>query len=86
VRDCELPTCNAPATRKFTRTSSSGISRTDALVQAWLASATANDNCATSSFTNNAPATFPIGSTLVTWTARDAGGNQRQCSSTATVE
>jgi hypothetical protein len=32
------------------------------------------DSCSTTSVTNNAPHTFPIGDTTVTWTARDASG------------
>jgi hypothetical protein len=33
------------------------------------------DNCAVASVTNNAPATFPLGTTIVTWTVTDASGN-----------
>ena len=35
--------------------------------------------------TNDAPPTFPLGSTLVTFTARDDAGNRTQCSATVTV-
>ncbi|MFZ9056769.1 MAG: hypothetical protein ACO2ZG_02945, partial [Flavobacteriaceae bacterium] len=34
-----------------------------------------SDNCATSSFSNNAPAVFPIGVTTITWTVSDTSGN-----------
>jgi N-acetylneuraminic acid mutarotase len=40
-----------------------------------IGSATATDNVGVVSLTSNAPATFPIGTTVVTWTARDAAGN-----------
>ncbi|MET0595221.1 MAG: HYR domain-containing protein, partial [Polyangiaceae bacterium] len=40
-----------------------------------IGTATASDNCGTVTVTNDAPATFPIGKTTVTWTARDAAGN-----------
>jgi hypothetical protein len=33
------------------------------------------DNCAVVSLTNDAPGTFPLGKTIVTWTAVDAAGN-----------
>jgi gliding motility-associated-like protein len=33
------------------------------------------DNCTVASVTNNAPATFPIGTTTVTWTVTDGAGN-----------
>ncbi|OWY26051.1 hypothetical protein BVG80_00640, partial [Sphingobacteriales bacterium TSM_CSM] len=36
-------------------------------------------------FTNNAPATYPVGTTTVTWTATDAAGNTATCSQTVTV-
>ena len=40
-----------------------------------LGSATMSDNCGVSSIQNNAPTTFPLGTTTVTWTASDAEGN-----------
>jgi hypothetical protein len=41
-----------------------------------LGTATAVDDCGGSvTVTNNAPAKFPLGTTIVTWTARDARGN-----------
>lgn len=33
------------------------------------------DNCSVASVTNNAPATFPVGNTTVTWTVTDGSGN-----------
>jgi hypothetical protein len=40
-----------------------------------LGTATATDNCGSVSLTNNAPSTFPIGTTVVTYTATDGSGN-----------
>jgi hypothetical protein len=41
-----------------------------------LGSATATDNCSAAVLiTNNAPALFPVGTTIVTWTAIDGAGN-----------
>ncbi|MDR7371930.1 gliding motility-associated C-terminal domain-containing protein, partial [Flavobacterium aquidurense] len=35
--------------------------------------------------TNNAPSSFPIGNTIVTWTATDAAGNTQTCTQTVKV-
>lgn len=35
-----------------------------------------SDNCAVVTVTNDAPTSYPLGTTLVTWTARDAAGNE----------
>jgi len=54
-----------------------------------IGSATATDNCSATGeivFTNNAPAAFPGGVTIVTWTATDACGNFSTCEQTVTVE
>ncbi|MEA3408028.1 MAG: HYR domain-containing protein [Chloroflexota bacterium] len=52
-----------------------------------LGQATATDNCDPDpSITNDAPASFPLGSTTVTWTAEDACGNTSACQQTVTVE
>jgi gliding motility-associated-like protein len=40
-----------------------------------LGTATATDNCSSVTITNDAPATFPLGTTTVTWTATDLSGN-----------
>ena len=50
-----------------------------------IGSATATDNCSLASLTNNAPATFPVGATVVTWTATDGSGNTSTCTQTITV-
>ncbi len=50
-----------------------------------LGTPTATDNCSSVTFTNDAPATFPVGVTTVTWTGTDACGNSSTCSQTVTV-
>jgi gliding motility-associated-like protein len=50
-----------------------------------LGNAIATDDCAVASVTNNAPAVFPLGTTVVTWTAADAGGNLTTATQTVTV-
>ncbi|MGA1864942.1 MAG: HYR domain-containing protein [bacterium] len=44
------------------------------------------DNCDDDSLvTNNAPAVFPLGKTIVTWTAKDFSGNQSSCTQVVTI-
>ncbi len=51
-----------------------------------IGTATATDNVGVTSITNDAPAEFPIGTTVVTWTAQDAAGNTSSDSQTVSVE
>ncbi|MPM16763.1 hypothetical protein SDC9_63145 [bioreactor metagenome] len=44
-----------------------------------IGTATATDNVGVVSITNNAPAVFPVGTTVVTWVATDAQGNSDSC-------
>ncbi len=50
-----------------------------------LGSPTFTDNCAVTSTTNDAPATFPVGTTSVTWTVLDAAGNSATCTQNVVV-
>ncbi|MFA6129052.1 MAG: HYR domain-containing protein [Bacteroidales bacterium] len=50
-----------------------------------LGQATATDNCSTPVVTNNAPAQFPVGITIVTWTATDPCGNIATRTQTVTI-
>jgi gliding motility-associated-like protein len=43
------------------------------------------DNCLIAYVSNNAPYTFPIGTTIVTWTALDASGNVATANQTITI-
>ncbi|GHA27407.1 hypothetical protein GCM10007103_05990 [Salinimicrobium marinum] len=68
--DLEDPVLTAPADKTisadFGLCTASNVS---------LGSATMSDNCGVSSIKNDAPTTFPLGTTTVTWTASDADGN-----------
>lgn len=50
-----------------------------------LGTPTTIDNCGGETFTNDAPATFPNGTTTVTWTVTDAAGNQSTDTQIVTV-
>jgi hypothetical protein len=50
-----------------------------------LGSAFASDNCGVQSVVNNAPATFPVGVTTITWTVTDIAGNTSTATQTVTV-
>jgi len=50
-----------------------------------LGDATATDHIEVASITNNAPNTFPLGETIVTWTATDSSGNLATVTQTITV-
>ncbi len=43
------------------------------------------DNCAIANVSNNAPATFPLGTTEVIWTVTDSNGNTMMCTQNVTV-
>jgi len=49
-----------------------------------LGQATATDKVGPVTITNNAPAVFPDGSTVVTWTAKDGAGNTAKATQTVT--
>ncbi len=52
-----------------------------------LGTPTGTDNCDSDlTFTNNAPATFNVGTTTVIWTATDDAGNEITCEQKVTVE
>ncbi|MEO8433389.1 MAG: HYR domain-containing protein [Pyrinomonadaceae bacterium] len=70
VNDTEDPTITAPDGATVGTDSDSCVA-----TGVSLGSATTADNCTVSSVTNNAPATFPLGSTTVTWTVTDNHGN-----------
>jgi hypothetical protein len=50
-----------------------------------IGQAVAVDSCGQLVVTNNAPARFPLGTTVVTWTARDASGNVATATQQVTV-
>ncbi|MGI0026931.1 MAG: HYR domain-containing protein, partial [Nitrosopumilaceae archaeon] len=68
VQDTTIPIIHAPSDITIEATSA-----TNNVVD--LGNATVTDNGIIQSITNNAPKSFPIGTTTVTWTAKDAAGN-----------
>ena len=80
VEDTEAPTIFCPADM----TVSTDPGMCEAVVA--IGSPIVNDNCNIASVTNDEPATFPIGTTVVTWTIVDDFGNSATCTQTITVE
>jgi gliding motility-associated-like protein len=80
VQDIELPAITAPANLTVAADGScqaSGVA---------LGTSTETDNCSVASVVNDAPATFPLGVTTVTWTVTDASGNINTDTQDVTVE
>ncbi|MBI3639907.1 MAG: HYR domain-containing protein [Thaumarchaeota archaeon] len=50
-----------------------------------IGQATATDDTSVTSITNDAPSKFPLGTTMVTWTATDSGGNMAKAVQKITV-
>lgn len=64
-----------------------GVPASDAAVQAFLASVTVSDSVDPApTLSNDAPAIFPVGETIVTFTATDAAGNVAHCANLVTVK
>ncbi|MCW4469683.1 HYR domain-containing protein [Flavobacterium sp. MFBS3-15] len=81
VEDNEDPVITAPA--NVTANVGTGSCTAPAVA---LETPTFSDNCTGSTVANNAPATFPIGVTTVTWTVTDASGNTATATQTVTIE
>ncbi|MBL7950886.1 MAG: HYR domain-containing protein, partial [Flavobacteriales bacterium] len=79
VVDMNAPVITCPA--DVTAFTNSGCTATGVV----LGTPVTSDNCAVASVTNNAPAVFPLGSVVVTWTATDNAGNNSTCAQTVTV-
>ena len=75
ITDTENPTITCPA--DITVCTPSGVN---------LGTPTTSDNCGVSNVSNDAPGTFPIGTTTVTWTVTDAEGNMATCTQQVTVD
>ena len=50
-----------------------------------LGTPTTGDNCSVATVASNAPAIFPVGTNIVTWTVTDTSGNTATCQQTVTV-
>jgi hypothetical protein len=86
VVDTTPPRLIAPGDGAVYASSSSGASRSDPGVASWLSSASAVDLVDPHpTLTNNAPAELPVGTTTVTFVARDASGNTVSRSATIDV-
>ncbi len=78
VQDTTTPTLRAPADMT--------VNATGTLTPVNVGQATATDNIGIASLTNNSPQQgFPLGTTIVTWTAVDAGGNTANATQKITV-
>lgn len=81
VTDNISPTITAPADV----TAGTNNVTCDGAVSANLGTPVTSDNCSVASVTNNAPSTFPVGTTTVTWTVTDGSGNTATATQTVTV-
>ena len=77
------PTITAPAA--VTVNVDAGACST-ALSNVTLGTPTTGDNCSVATTTNDAPVSFPLGATTVTWTVTDGSGNTATSTQVVTVE
>ncbi|WP_115461383.1 HYR domain-containing protein, partial [Winogradskyella aurantiaca] len=84
--DTSVPTITCPADITI---GSSSDGTGDCSTTVSLGTPTVSDNCSLSTdliVTNDAPSSFPVGTTVVTWTVEDASGNTNTCTQTVTVQ
>jgi len=79
VTDNVLPTINCPANISVFANASCTATGVN------LGNPVTSDKCSVASVTNNAPASYPLGNTSVTWTVTDGSGNTNTCQQTVTV-
>ncbi|MEP7128231.1 MAG: HYR domain-containing protein, partial [Chitinophagales bacterium] len=80
VNDNQLPVISCPATVNVN--AATGLCAASGVV---LGTPSVNDNCGIANVANNAPSAFPVGNTVVTWTAIDVNSNAKQCAQTVIV-
>ncbi|MDW8850401.1 HYR domain-containing protein, partial [Flavobacterium sp. MMLR14_040] len=81
VTDAQKPTISCPSNVTAVADANSCVA-----TGVILGTPITTDNCTgTITVTNNAPSSFPIGVTTVTWTAKDVSGNTQTCTQTVTV-
>ena len=86
VEDTTPPVISCPIDVVAECTGDLGVYADDPQLAAFFAGVSATDTCDdTPVITNDAPAFFPLGDTIVTFTARDAHGNESSCSAKVTV-
>jgi trimeric autotransporter adhesin len=82
IIDAQPPTITAPAAINLTNDPGQcGRAKSNIA----LGNPTTSDNCGVTSVTNNAPNFFPVGTTIVTWTAQDARGNTASANQTVII-
>ncbi|MCJ8313920.1 MAG: DUF5011 domain-containing protein [Pseudomonadales bacterium] len=86
VQDTFAPVVTSPDNITVAADNSAGTTADNVLIKTFLENASVMDADQISSFTNDAPLTFPIGSTLVTFSAIDSTGNAGQSQSIILVE
>ena len=79
VNDTQNPTITAPVAVTVSANASCNA------FGVTLGTPTTADNCGVASVTNNAPGTFPLGNTTVTWTVTDNAGNTATATQVVTV-
>lgn len=86
LKDGEPPIITCPAPIVVISPQGSSLPPTTPEIAEFLEGASAIDNCDPDvDITHDGPALFPLGETLVTFTATDDDGNTAMCSSTVTV-
>ena len=85
--DTAAPTMTAPVDIYVAAVDLNGTPANNSLIVDFLGRASANDNLdGAITPSNNAPVTFPIGTTTVTFTATDAAGNTATATANVTVQ
>lgn len=79
VTDIITPTITAPAALTISTNNGCFAVNTN------LGTPVTSDNCSVASVTNNAPSSFPLGNTTVTWTVVDGSGNTSTATQVVTV-
>jgi parallel beta-helix repeat protein len=88
VEDTTPPEISCPGDLTIEAMGPDGVPIDDERIQTFLAGASATDNCDPPEdiiITNDAPALFPPGDTVVIFTATDTSNNSSTCQSTLTV-
>ncbi len=80
VRDNQEPTISCPADVIV-----NADNGTCAAANVYLGTPTTGDNCGVQGTSNNGLASYPVGTTVVTWTATDVNGNTATCTQNVTV-
>lgn len=79
------PTIDCPSNVTVECTQVGGTPSGNAQLNAFFANVSGDDGCEDVTITDNAPALFPEGPTVVTFTATDSGGATATCQATVTV-